>query len=58
MSHFYFYFSVETSPSGSTPGSGPNSPPILISNCRNSSSTGATTPIKEVFKNFLVEIHF
>ncbi|XP_025191233.1 histone deacetylase 4 isoform X6 [Melanaphis sacchari] len=38
---------VETSPSGSTPGSGPNSPPILISNCRNSPSTGATTPIKE-----------
>ncbi|XP_008185951.1 histone deacetylase 4 isoform X8 [Acyrthosiphon pisum] len=38
---------VETSPSGSTPGSGPNSPPILIPNCRNSPSTGATTPIKE-----------
>ncbi|VVC36540.1 Histone deacetylase domain,WD40/YVTN repeat-like-containing domain,Histone deacetylase class II [Cinara cedri] len=37
---------IETSPSGSTPGSGPNSPPI-ISNCRNSPSTGATTPIKE-----------
>ncbi|XP_025191227.1 histone deacetylase 4 isoform X2 [Melanaphis sacchari] len=38
---------AKTSPSGSTPGSGPNSPPILISNCRNSPSTGATTPIKE-----------
>ncbi|XP_060859694.1 histone deacetylase 4 isoform X4 [Metopolophium dirhodum] len=38
---------IETSPSGSTPGSGPNSPPILIPNCRNSPSTGATTPIKE-----------
>ncbi|XP_050438023.1 histone deacetylase 4 isoform X2 [Adelges cooleyi] len=39
---------IETSPSGSTPGSGPNSPPIIISsNCRNSPSTGATTPIKE-----------
>jgi len=38
---------IETSPSGSTPGSGPNSPPILISNCRNSPSISATTPIKE-----------
>ncbi|XP_050531145.1 histone deacetylase 4 isoform X3 [Daktulosphaira vitifoliae] len=38
---------IETSPSGSTPGSGPNSPPINVSNCRNSPSIGATTPIKE-----------
>ncbi|XP_025418175.1 histone deacetylase 4 isoform X2 [Sipha flava] len=38
---------IETSPSSSTPGSGPNSPPIIIPNCRNSPSTGATTPIKE-----------
>lgn len=44
-----FYFSVETSSSGSAPGSGPNSPPISVSNCKN--SPRATTPIKEVLYN-------